>query len=212
MVKRGSYLFVCLMALLSNRAARAIEPSPERVAADAANDDAAGTWERVGDWGDVSRIFVEGAKTFPVGQFRRTISFDPDCVIAAQRDGLLRDYLSVLVDRVRVGYMRQGYARSKIGARLDRPRLQVVLSIDEGRRFVCGDTNVHGASAINVQRLVDWLKTGHPAAGARLVDFDFVDDQIELHWLTQGGAVAEPEVPDWNQASPHASTTSRCES
>ncbi|HVU90249.1 MAG TPA: hypothetical protein VHD36_23155 [Pirellulales bacterium] len=153
--------------------------------------------ELVGDWGRVERLVIEGARSHNPETIRLATRRDVDCIAASRTAAPLEDYPPVLADRVRAGYIAQGFLDAQVGATIDRQREVIVISVIEGQQYLCGPIEIEGGAGIDADRLRDWITSGHPAADARLAGFDETGGRSEPRWVGPDGSLAEFSEPAW---------------
>src|SRR5947207_2948705 len=95
--------------------------------------------ECVGDWGEPSRIVVEGAKSFSAGSIRSALVANFDVVEAGHPLAPLAEYPRLLAEKTQAGYLKAGFPDVKVEAHVDEAKRRIVLTVDEGRQVRCGE-------------------------------------------------------------------------
>jgi hypothetical protein len=111
----------------------------------------------VGNLGNPSRWNVLGPVTFPPQEIVKALADDIEVAYVARCDSPRDVFLERLVWKVTQGYRSGGFFLVKAKAAIDAAANNVVISIDEGQRFMAGELRVTGAKAIDAGWLVDEL-------------------------------------------------------
>jgi hypothetical protein len=158
--------------------------------------------EPVGGLGRPERWIVEGAKTFSAEELLHALSLDLDVMAASESVNDLNRLCKLVADKIKAGYLRQGFAEVEVGARFDRDRANIVLSVKEGPRFYCGNITVDGAVSVSSPELMDWLLLEQPPEGAILAGYSQVDGKPVPQWVDQQGNSLSKNPSVWLVGEP----------
>jgi outer membrane protein assembly factor BamA len=103
---------------------------------------------------DVNRLVFQGLSTFPASEIRDELSKDFDVLGAERPEISMRDYLRTLEKQVRSGYRHHGFGDAKVEAVHDPSKQQIVVKVDEGRRFRCRDVQIVGAKFVPAAKII----------------------------------------------------------
>lgn len=107
---------------------------------------------RVGAYGDPSLLAIEGAQSYDAAEIVRALANDLDVAFASCSDRPLAELKAVLADKIRQGYLSDGFADVRVTVGQEPARL--VLTVEEGRRFKAGEVRIVGASSIDTEAVV----------------------------------------------------------
>jgi hypothetical protein len=152
---------------------------------------------QVGDWGDPARLVIEGNKTFKTDDIRNALFQNFDVLEDGHPLAPLEDYRHTLMLKTASGYLRAGFAHVKVDVRFDEATQHVVLTIDEGPRFVCGNIAVRGTFSFPPAQIENWLTTEQPPAGTVLTGFSGPSDKQVPQWADTSGQAVKLQPPTW---------------
>lgn len=130
---------------------------------------------KVGDLGDVRRIDFEGETNFSAAALRGGLGNMTDFGLISHPCAPLADYVQAIQERVRAGYQHCGFADAHVSARSDAQSNRIVVKIEEGSQFLCGEVIVTGARQVPAAAVVEALTTADPGAAFRRGGFQFQD-------------------------------------
>lgn len=107
---------------------------------------------RVGAYGDPSLLAIEGAQSYDAAEIVRALANDLDVAFASCSDRPLAELKAVLADKLRQGYLSDGFADVRVTVGQDAARL--VLTVEEGQRFKAGEVRIVGAASIDTEAVV----------------------------------------------------------
>lgn len=113
----------------------------------------------VGDLGDPDRLQFVGNQSFPADQLRSALVFDLGVLVAGHPDTPVPEYLNLVARRVADGYRHSGFPEVHVSGDYDDSRQQLVIAVEEGRRFQCGEIEIRGASKLPVEDFKRLLST-----------------------------------------------------
>jgi Surface antigen variable number repeat len=114
----------------------------------------------VGLLGDPANLVFKGDTPFADDNLRWAISADLQTQLAAEPTAPLQDYLKTLDRRLRAGFRRAGYFRPSVDIQPDIASGKILVFLDPGTRYRCGDIKVEGAKTFPVDLLINRLT--HP--------------------------------------------------
>lgn len=171
----------------------------------------AGAQGLVGDWGDPQKIVINGARQWPAEDVRRELVSDLETIIAAHPASPLANYPQLLADRVRDGYLKGGFALANVSVRLDPQAQQVIVSIDEGPRYLAGDIRVNGPPGCDAAHIAAWLTAVQAKPGARMIGFKERGDESSPQWVDKNNQRIHPDKPVWEPGKPVHIPTGRAQ-
>jgi len=115
--------------------------------------------ERVGEYGYPDRLVVEGSKTFTPGQIRSGLNGSPSYMLASHPSAPLDEFLQVLADSIREGYLHAGFPEVRVRVEHDDKTRKVGARVEEGRRYTAGAIHCTGGSEEHTARIVEMLST-----------------------------------------------------
>jgi TPR repeat protein len=158
---------------------------------------------RVGDYYDVHRFVFEGAKTFPPEALRQVLRRTRDFFDVSNPLAPQDTYLETIQRRLLLGYHHCGFPEARIEARVDARAGRVVVTVEEGPRYVCGGIKVSGAKEVPATVILERLTTTNAPTGAVERAFDFQDKAPATNPLTQALAdQADSEEALWVEGNP----------
>jgi hypothetical protein len=158
--------------------------------------------ERVGDWGEPSRIVVEGAKSFSADAIRSALMANFDVLEAGHPLAPLAEYPKLLAEKTKDGYLKAGFRNAKVAARVDDQKKQIVLTVDEGQQFRCGDITLTGTTYFDPGQVRNWLLSKQPPAGAVLAAVSQIEQGEVARWVNENGEEVELQSPAWQMGEP----------
>ncbi len=81
-------------------------------------------------------------------------------------------------------------------------RDRIVVSIDEGPRFTCGELRIEAPFGFDRPQLYTWLSAQQPPANAIPASVHVVAGVPRTHWIAPSGAAAELDEPTWQPGKP----------
>lgn len=102
----------------------------------------------VGDWGRTERLLFEGIQSYSKEEILTVLTFRLDFQLAAHPAGPLTNYLHTLQQMVLAGYRRGGFPDATVATSLDLPTQRLVVRVQEGSRYTCGDIRVLGGQTL----------------------------------------------------------------
>ena len=138
----------------------------------------------VGDLGKPANLEIRGATTFTGAEIAKVLGEDIDLASAARPGMPLGMFLKVLADQTRLGYQSDGFPEVKVEAFVDHPRHKVVLTINEGPRFMAGEIRVTGTRTIDPAWLIEQLTPVADAVpqGGAVVTWSPVKKNNGMRW------------------------------
>lgn len=118
--------------------------------------------ETVGNHGDPSRIQFVGNQAVESRELRSALGFDLDVLLAGHPDAPLDPLLRLLEKRICDGYRHHGYPEAQATAAFVPHREIIVVTVDEGLRFRCGEIKIIGANLIPAGRFSQLLTSPAP--------------------------------------------------
>ena len=158
---------------------------------------------RVGDYYDVQRIVFEGAKTFPPEALRQALRRTREFFEVSNPLAPLDAYLETVQRKLLLGYQHCGFPEARIEARVDARAGRVVVTVEEGPRYVCGGIKVSGAKEVPATVIQERLTITNAPSGAVQRAFDFQDKAPATSPLTRALAdEADSEEAAWVKGEP----------
>ena len=157
----------------------------------------------VGEFYDLQRFVFEGDKTFSAEALRQalkdTIDFFEISNPLAPRDA----YLEAIERKLLLGYQHTGFPEARIEARHDAKADQIVVTVAEGPRYVCGGVKVTGATNVPAVAIIEPLIPSQVTTQSVQQAFAFKDKAPATNPLTEGTS-DESEPPDapWVKGEP----------
>jgi hypothetical protein len=158
--------------------------------------------ERVGDWGEPSRIVVEGVKSFSADSIRSALMANFDVLEAGHPRAPLEEYPKLLAEKTKNGYLKAGFPDAKVEARIDEKKKQIILTVDEGQQFRCGEITLSGTTYFDPVQVRTWLLSKQPPAGAVLAAVSQVQQGEVAQWINENGEEVELQSPAWQVGEP----------
>ncbi len=147
--------------------------------------------------GDPKLFVFEGVTSYAPETIRHALNSDLEFLKASRPEQPLSEFLKIIEQGLRTGYRRCGFANARIEARHDRSRGRVVIRIDEGQRFRCGEVQVTGVDKVLENQLIDRLTQPHPSTYAVEIVRTDVQGRQTSCWFDQDGAQAKWVAPVW---------------
>lgn len=104
------------------------------------------------------QIVFEGAKQVAEKDVCAALTKDFDAILAVHPDASLSGYLRAIETTAQLGYRHSGFNQAKIKAEYNEPKEKIVVHIEEGPRFFCGDIVITGAKQVDAAQLADSLR------------------------------------------------------
>jgi TPR repeat protein len=111
-------------------------------------DAAAAPTTQVGDYGHISALGIEGNLAFTKTQIVNALTFNIDYHLAAHPLAPLADYTAWLERKIMLGYRRAGFPSVTVKAAAETNMNRVVVRINEGPRYQCGDILLSGVKTM----------------------------------------------------------------
>jgi TPR repeat protein len=140
---------------------------------------------RVGDCYDVQRIEFEGAKTFAPETLREALRGTRDFFEISHPLALRDAFLEAIQRELLLGYQHHGFPDARVEARYDARAGRVVVTVEEGPRYVCGGVKVSGAQNVPAAAIIERLTSSLAATQAIQRAFDFHDKAPATSPLTK---------------------------
>lgn len=93
----------------------------------------------------LDRVRFQGNRVCTDDVLREGLRWDLDSVLAFASGEITEDGVKRIGDRLMLGYQHSGFPRAKVSARVEGADRQLLLTIEEGPRVVCGEVRVIGA-------------------------------------------------------------------
>jgi ankyrin repeat protein len=158
---------------------------------------------RVGDFYDVQRFMFEGAKTFTPQTLREALRDTRDFFEVSHPSAPQDAYLENLQRKLLLGYQHHGFPEARIEARADARAGRVVVTVEEGSRYVCAGIKVSGVREVPATVIIERLTSSQASTQAVQRTFDFQDKAPATNPLTR--ALADEAAPDgasWIKGEP----------
>jgi len=107
----------------------------------------------VGELGVPDRLVLAGNRSFSREAIADALGGDVDVLQAAHPHAPLDGYTSLLRAKLLMGYLRNGFSRTKVSVSIDDTSKVVKVTVTEGPRFVNGGVKVVGARAVSEAEL-----------------------------------------------------------
>ena len=158
---------------------------------------------RVGDFYDLRRFVFEGAKTFPPEALRQALRRTRDFFEVSHPLAPQETYLEAIRRRLLLGYQHCGFPEARIEARVDARAGRVVVTVEEGPRYVCGGIKVSGAKEVPAAVILERLTATNAPTGVAQRAFDFLDKAPASNPLTRAlAAEADSGEALWAKSDP----------
>lgn len=102
----------------------------------------------VGNFGRQTALVIEGNQTFTTEQIRRGLTLHLDYHLAAHPAAPLAEYTTELERQISRGYHRAGFPAVTVKAAADTNAHRVIVRVNEGPRYRCGDILLSGVPAM----------------------------------------------------------------
>ena len=160
--------------------------------------------ERVDSFGDPARLVFKGTSPFTDAQLRSAVATDPTVILAASMADTLDQYQQILKSRLIEGFQRSGFDRPQIELGTDPVSHDVVVTMNLGRRWMCGTVVIDGSQDIPVEAISRALTQAHkPAMFQTKLDEGEIGDTCEPGPDDLGNI-----TPYWQPGSPARFDTS----
>ncbi len=151
---------------------------------------AAASAATVGRLSHPESLVFEGNETFTAKQILDGLRTDTDFLLASHPAAPRGEYVRLVTEKVRAGYMNCGFPDVRVEGALDAAAARLTLKIVEGPRYKCGEVRVVGAREIPAGKLVKLLTE------PRMVS------EYEVAKRGEEGKPPEPENPIWTKGAP----------
>ncbi len=111
----------------------------------------------VGSLADPANLIFKGDCPFPDSDLRFVMVTDLQTQLAADPTATLQNYFDTLDRRLRAGFRHAGYFRPGVNIEPDPNSKKILVSLDLGTRYRCGDIKIEGAKTVPVDRLIKRL-------------------------------------------------------
>ena len=118
--------------------------------------------------GDLKRLVIHGAETFSEAEIKEALAVDIDVAVAARPDAPLETLHKTLSEKTLAGYLCNGFADAKIQVVFDPAADKLVMTIEEGLRYLAGQVVVEGLDASLADRIREALTVEKPPANGAL--------------------------------------------
>lgn len=108
----------------------------------------------VGLLGDCKRIDFRGNRAYTTEQLRKELAQDLEILVAGRAEAELSEWQQTLKSRILFGYHSDGYAEAKVSSNVDASGWGVMVTIDEGPQYHCGETEFVGAKTLPVDQFL----------------------------------------------------------
>lgn len=155
--------------------------------------------QKVGDHARPGHWVLGGCVTFPAEEVERQLRYDPSVQMAGRPDAPLAEYLEVLQRQTLRGYQAVGCADAKVAVRADDVESTVVITVEEGTRYVKGKIHVTGVPPDLQQDIVNCFCESNVTSALNkrpdkrkqsdqlvLSDFDDSQQESERAWWVEG--------------------------
>ncbi len=158
----------------------------------------------VAAWSDPDRLAISGAKAFTRDEILFGLAADIDVQLAASRQSSSAEYMCALQDRIQAGYEHAGFGNVRVNCNADADSDKILVRIDEGPRYLCGDIRVYGAIRVPVDELARRLRQPAPPLSANIGSYDVVDGRTVPRWVDSDGNDVKLDDPMWSNGKPAA--------
>ena len=114
---------------------------------------------KVNNLSDPQRIVFQGLKLFSEQQLRSALACDLKYQAAARPSNDTIEYLAILENRLKQGYLHSGCPDAKVHASHDSKRKAIVINVEEGRRYRRGRMVVEAPLPVDAATLTERLTT-----------------------------------------------------
>ena len=148
----------------------------------------------VGKLGDPDRLVLYGVTSFQEQEIVSALMKDPEVIIASHPTSYLDEYIMVVEEGIRQGYLHSGCPDVQVEvSKADASEPAIEAQITEGACYTAGDVIVRGAQTIPVDDLVGYITEEYQ--GFRLVDSQpFLDSLPEGFHVNYDQSVTVPGV------------------
>jgi hypothetical protein len=155
---------------------------------------------KVGRFGDLSRLPIEGCKQVSEDRVRHALRRDVGVQVASAPAAPVSDFIAALRINLQAAYYSAGFPFATVNVRLDEAGNPVAVVVQEGDRFARGDVQVEGAKTLDAHVLVQMLTTAPPERFFQ----ERIDPKTET--IVIGGADESPPAARiaWEPESPAA--------
>ncbi len=151
----------------------------------------------VGAYGDIRRWQIDGLVSFDPFQVREALAGDMDVLLAAHPRAPLDRLPTVVRERLRTGMLQSGRADAVVEAALDQEQQRLVITVQPGVEYTCGDVRIEGATQIPQQPLIDRLTEPYWPKTAVTPVFAGDDEEQAIGWLDRDGKNLSKTGPVW---------------
>lgn len=147
-----------------------------------------------------SRFRFEGNRTFTAEQLRAALVAEPDFLLANHPHSNNADVHEVTRRLLISGYERAGFHSPTVDI-VTAEDGNTTITIEEGKRALCGPVRVNGAKLVNETALIEFLTTPQVKDDA-IPTFVESRSKVITKWVNAKGAVVLPEAPVWQRGKP----------
>jgi hypothetical protein len=117
----------------------------------------------VGELGQPATFRFEGVSAFRSEELVAALEEDIAFQVAARSEAYFPKLLETIVQRLTLGYSNSGFPRAIVAAEFDAEQSQVVVSVEEGPHYRCGEVRIEGARLVRAERMA--YRILHPDDG-----------------------------------------------
>lgn len=112
---------------------------------------------QVEDRGEPQKLRFEGLAAFTPAQIAAALETDVDFLLAAHPRASFAQMLSVLEEKITLGYQNVGFPRASVKVRWDEEHDAACAAVVEGPRYRAGKVEIVGSRQCNAERLASWI-------------------------------------------------------
>jgi hypothetical protein len=139
---------------------------------------------RVGRFGDLTRLPLEGCNQVSPTRVRQALRRDVAVQVASAPSAPMAEFLSALKVNLLAAYYGAGFPFATVNVRLDDQQNPAAVVVVEGERYRRGDVQVDSAKSLDAAALVALLTTAAPG-GLFEVRIDPLKRALEASTLPQ---------------------------
>jgi hypothetical protein len=155
----------------------------------------------VGSLGDPACISFQGLKTYKPEQIVSALKSTVDFLAISHPLAPLSEYLLALQKRIDSGYRMGGFPDAQVRVRHDSNGGKLVVEVEEGQRYFCGDVRVRGGGLVPASEITAKLLGTNQLPKERTQTFVF-QDRPSGSPFTDPAARFPFGVPLWNPDTP----------
>jgi hypothetical protein len=130
---------------------------------------------RVGELSNAQRLAFDGNKTFSAETLRLGLKATPDFFEISHPMAPLSAYLEAIQIKLLLGYQHNGFPEPKLALTHDEKTDEILVKVEEGPRYVCGEVKVNALHKMPVAPLMKRLTVTNLAAQIVQPAFLFMD-------------------------------------